>query len=101
MSKSSLRKSESGLPLGPCDRKVQPTAADRPRPYSFRALSLKVYGLDLWPHVIYKLRLWNDSDSWFKLLKNSSYIYIYIYVYREVTVWKVCVSFVAGSPSDC
>jgi hypothetical protein len=85
-----------------CDRKVQPTAADRPQPYSFRVVSLVVYGLDLCPHGIYKLSLWNDSDSWVKLLKKSS-LYIYgIYVYRgNVTIWTVCVSFVAGSPSNC
>ena len=56
------------------------------------AVSLPVYGLDLWPHGIYKLSLWNDSESWFKLLKSSSYThthththtYIYIYVYIKL-----------------
>jgi len=74
-----LSKSERCLPLGPCDRKVQPTAADRPRPYSFRAVSLEVYGLYLWPHDIYNLSSWNDSDSWFKLLKSSSYKYVVVF----------------------
>jgi hypothetical protein len=43
-------------------------------------MSLVVYGLDLWPYGINELSLWNDSDSWFKLLKNSSYI---IYIFTE------------------
>jgi len=44
-------------------------------------VSLAVCGLDLWPHGIYKLSWWTDSDSSFKLLKSSSYIYIYICIY--------------------
>jgi hypothetical protein len=60
---------------------VPPTAVDIPRPYSFRAVCLAVYGLDLWPGVIYKLSLWCASDYWFKLLKSGSYIFIYLFVY--------------------